>query len=397
MLTYNVELIESSPEDKAKIHEVLELNRMAWNILSKTQYEIGSVIKKKQVHDANYKDIRLKYPQIPAQVIIRAENDVAATYRTIKSNKHRLTEAAVKQGLSMRLDKRLYRLEGDGIWLTTTEKRVFLKYRMYKKLAEMFRQYPIGDPLVFIRDGRVFLSIPFKDNNFVGSSEADTAVGIDMGMRNFIATSEGVIYKGGELSSKSRRMARQRKALQKKGTKSARRHLKKLSRKMRNFSKDASYRLVHQVFKEVKGNVIALENLKDIKKNTMTRRSSGKVFKIRWGATPVRTIQAIFEYKAAFYNKKVCYVNPTNTSQIDSRTHKKDGKRDKGRYLGKDGKTLHSDINAAINIAYRSELPLSGDESLRFVALYGQAAVNRPIVYKSLKEKSLDAIQATSL
>lgn len=38
-----------------------------------------------------------------------------------------------------------------------------------------------------------------------------------------------------------------------------------------------------------------------------------------------------------------------------------------------------------------------GDESLRFVALYGQAAVNRPIVYKSLKEKSLDAVQATSL
>jgi transposase len=60
--------------------------------------------------------------------------------------------------------------------------------------------------------------------------------------------------------------------------------------------------------------------------------------------------------------------------------------------MGKDGKVLHADYNASVNIAKRSKLPVScGSDSM----IFGQGFVNSPIVCKSpLRIIALDASQA---
>jgi transposase len=90
-------------------------------------------------------------------------------------------------------------------------------------------------------------------------------------------------------------------------------------------------------------------------------------------------IKEFTTYKAQQSGKKVVTVNPAYTSQIDFRTGKKDGTRQKGRYVGVDGKVLNADINASLNIAKRSKLPVSCVSNV----IYGQGAINHPYFCKS--------------
>jgi putative transposase len=217
-------------------------------------------------------------------------------------------------------------------------------------------------------------------------------------MNNIAATSEGLIYSGKQFLSKKRKDRHLRKNLYKNGSKSARKKARKNSGKETRRGNNFCHEISNAILRDGQGSVLVLEDLKNIKKNTLKKGYSDgrRNFNGKWANMPIMTIQSILVYKAAFYNKRVCFVSPTNTSKIDSRTGKKNGARDKGRYIGKDGKVLHSDINASINIANRSELPLSGSPLIRNSSLFGQAVVNRPIVYKS-PSMGLGAVQATSL
>ena len=194
MITYNIELKVNSQEDYCKIVSVLEGNLYVWNKLSEVLFQIIKRKNRKILHDRTYFKIREERPEIPAQVIIRAENDVIATYRSIHSNKHNISKPALKTNLSMRLDKRLYRMTKESIFVTTSEKRVELKLQYYSKVKELFELYEIGDPLIFIKNNRIFLSVPFERNTFVSEKPDDLCVGIDLGMKNIAATSEGIIY-----------------------------------------------------------------------------------------------------------------------------------------------------------------------------------------------------------
>lgn len=401
MLTYNIELKTNSQEDYDKIISVLEGNLYVWNKLSEVLFQIVKGKNRKILHDKTYFKIREEKPEIPAQVIIRAENDVIATYRSIRSNKHDISKPALKTNLSMRLDKRLYRMTKDSIFITTLENRVELKLQFYPKVKELFELYEIGDPLIFVKNNRIFLSVPFKNNTFVSETSDDLCVGIDLGMKNIAATSEGIIYQEKEFLARKRKLRFLKRQLSKCGTKSALKHKRKFKNKESNQSDDFSHKLCNKILKDTNAKVIVLEDLKHIKQKTCKKNSKKfksrkieKDFNNRWGQIPVRKIQTTLEYKAALYKKRVCYVNPANTSKTNSLTNKKDGIRNKGRYECKDGKTLHSDINASINIANRSKLPLSGDSIVRQKALFGQAVVNRPIVFKP----QLDCVlQATAL
>ncbi len=64
------------------------------------------------------------------------------------------------------------------------------------------------------------------------------------------------------------------------------------------------------------------------------------------------------------------------TPKIDNVTNKKEGERRGNRFYSKSGITYDADINAAINIAKRSNLPISQTNNLT----YGQVIVNLPIV-----------------
>ena len=86
LLTYNVELLSESQENFAKIERILEANRYAWNEISKVVYDNGLNLDRKTIHDKTYYPIRNAKPEIPSQIIIRAECDVRSAYKSVCSN-----------------------------------------------------------------------------------------------------------------------------------------------------------------------------------------------------------------------------------------------------------------------------------------------------------------------
>jgi len=368
-LTYNTRLVFQSDADKDKIVEMLQKQRFAWNECSKVKFNIAknSIV---ELHSAFYTKFRQSQPEIPSQVVISAEQSVLSAYRSIKSNKQKLDKPPEKKKLSIRLDKRTYSYKNGIFSIISLEKRVKCSLYIYPKLQELISKYRFCDPLLFEKNGEVWICLTFNIPEVL--SQNKLAVGVDVGICNLAATSEGNLYQDKAFNSRKRKLRFNKRKLQSKSktSKSARRKLKKLKRKERNINQNFSHHLANKIISNTKADTIVLENLKSIKVKKHKYQNKNRISQV-----PMFELRRILTYKALLSNKQVITVSPAYTSQIDHRTGKLDGKRIGGRYIGKDNQILHADVNAACNIGLRSKLPCSISNYYAW-----QAKVNSPII-----------------
>ena len=181
-------------------------------------------------------------------------------------------------------------------------------------------------------------------------------------------------------------MRHQKDQLKSKGTKNARHKLRhSLKRKERNQNKNQTHLIANEILR-TEADTICLENLKSIKRKKNKFQNKHSI-----SQAPLYELRRVITYKAMNAGKTVTLVCPYNTSKTDSITGKVDGERSGCRYYSKTGLIFDADINAAINIAKISKLPVSQTQKLT----YGQASVNAPNVYKSLT--SVGVLQAPTL
>ncbi len=366
--------------------DILALEMQVWNFISSIVFERKTTLLLKIIHNECYYECKEKFPTAPSQMIIRSEKSVLSTFKSIKSNKHNITKAPVRKNLSIQLDKRLYSLKEDcNIRITTLTKNypVQVEFQSYNKLLEMFDNYEVADPKLFVKDNVIWISFPFKCPTKTLVSN-QTSTGVDLGINRVAVTSDGVIFRDKHFNGLKRKVRHLKRELNSKNdlrkeckgkTKAIRRKLKNLRSKEKNLSKHGAHCLSKQIVENSSGNVIVFEDLKAIKTNT----KRGKKFNNKQSQIPYYMIKEFTTYKALLAGKKVVTVNPAYTSQIDFRTGNKDGIRQKGRYVGADGKVLNADINASLNIAKRSKLPVSCVPDV----IYGQGAINHPYFCKS--------------
>ncbi len=352
--------------------EMLVSQRKAYNAASIVKFGIkkNSIV---ELHAGFYRKFRDLHGDIPSQVVIAAENECLSAYRSIKSNKHKITKPIEKKKLSIRLDKRMYSYKViDNKYLLSIismDKRVKCHPFIYDKLQGFLNKKVFCDPLLFTVDNEIWISFTFNSTDEIVNKTS--ACGVDIGIRMAAVTSEGNFYQDKKFNKEKRKLRYLKRELQSKGTKSAKKHLKKLRRKERNKNRNQSHKLSNSILKDTKANVLVFEDLSGIKNKKNKWQNKNRISQV-----PFYQLKMITTYKAPFYGKTVISVNPAYTSQIDHRTNKKDGVRKGRRYYGKDSVILDSDWNAAINIAYRSKLPVSLNSDNR-MRLDGQAFVNR--------------------
>ena len=381
MITYNVKLNFENKDDFDNLYESLLLNQKSWNIISQERFSMTGG-RLKILHDKCYYKVKEQIPTIPSQFIIKAEQDVIATYKIIKTNRHKLEQPAIKKSLSIQLDKRIHKwINKNTIKITTLNKQAIATFNIYNKLNDL-DWTKLKDPKVFYKNGTFYLSLifdikkEFNDNNQV--------IGIDLGIKRIVSLSNGIIVKGNVFNSHKRKIRYTKRQLQAKirESHSARQKLKKLRKKEANFSKNYIHNLTKSVILNSVGNVIVIEDLSKIKsKNRGTR------FNNRQSQIPYFNFKTILTYKAQLYGKKVETVNPAYTSQLDHRGLV-GGKRKGCRYYGSDDVVLDADINAAINIANRhvKNKSLLKHSISCCKALDGQVTVNSPIVSVSQRQ-----------
>lgn len=383
-ITYNIKLKFSEQKDYDFWLDMLYKQRDMYNFASKIIFEKKPNTLIKEYHDLLYNKIREKF-QVSSQAIIRTEKDILSTFRSIKSNKHKITTAPEKKALGFRLDQRLYsNFNKNSIKLISSisHKRCTAYLQLYPKVTELFDSYKTCDPLIFYRNNEFYLSITFKIPDKVKQNE--DILGLDLGCRRLVTTSDGDCILSKNFNQQKRKIRYLKRILnsKKKSSHSARTKLKNLSKKEHNISKQYIEKSVNTILKNTDKSIIVIEDLTKIKQTTKKKYGTHNN---RISQVPFYLFRQILSYKAPLYGKEVKTVNPYMTSQTDSQTGKWKGERKGCRFYSVNGLVYDADWNAAINIAKKSvkhpisyKVPYDGALNI----LNRQVDVNLPKVSK---------------
>lgn len=380
-IAYKTRLIFNCESDKQKIVQMLEAERFCWNECSKVKFNEVTTNSIADLHVKFYKKFREKQPQIPAQIVISVQRAILGVFRSIKSKKHKISKPPEKKQLSVRLDANSYSYKNNIFSLINLGKRVKAKPNIYPKLQELLNQYKFCAPLLTYKNGDVWIHLTFKIPD--SPPQNTKSVGVDLGILRYAATSEGNIYQDKQFNGRKRKLRHNKdklKSVAAKGSKSAKRKLKRLRRTEANINKNFVHHLSAKIIKDTKADTIVVEKLKSIKVKKHKYQNKNRISQV-----PMYMLRQFLTYKALLAKKTVIEVCPSYTSQLDHRTNKRDGERRGRRYYSATGIIYDADINAAINIALRSKLPVSQTERLT----YGQAIVNSPIVGRPLGLQAL--------
>src|SRR6266702_1965666 len=255
---------------------------------------------------------------------------------------------------SIRYDARTYRLLPlDRVSLNTLEGRITAHLLPGQRQHEMLcdPDWKIGGAEVVWRGGTYFLHVT-QSKEAPDVTEADEAIGVDLGICNVATDSEGEQFTGAEVRAKRSRFVARRAALQRLGTRSAKRRLKQMSgrerRYMKNVNHTISKALVHKAV--VSRKALALEDLTGIRESGTVRREQ-RYERHAWAFFQLRLF---LTYKAAWAGVEVRLVDPAYTSQTCSRCgycaaanrHSQSSFR-----CQRCGFSAHADFNSATNIA----------------------------------------------
>jgi len=138
-------------------------------------------------------------------------------------------------------------------------------------------------------------------------------LGIDLGIVNIATDSDGTVHSSSQVNDIRLRRGRLRTKLQRKGSRSAKRKLRKLSGREARFAKDVNHCLSKQIVVKAKdtARAIALEDLSGIRQRITVPRFQRAVLH-RWSFFQLRSF---LEYKARLAGVPVILVDPRNTSR----------------------------------------------------------------------------------
>ncbi len=375
VLSYNVKLNFPDKETEQAMLDCLKTEADCYSYVSALLETTGfrdRPMSRYDVHYRFYYDIRKQYPTLSSQMVCKVIQEVVANWKTCLQSKEKF-DTPKKTSLSMTLDKRLYsKLTGHSVNITVPGfKKVPCTFSAYPLLQYMFDSYKPKNCNIFYRDKQFWLTVQFETTELDLVNE--DVLGIDRGIKRLITCSDGTAISDKEFNNSRRKIRYLKRCLNSKGTKNAKRHLKKLRNREARMSKDYTYRVAKYILSKPQG-IIVLEDLSKIKKTTSRKKittESGETKEIkrkrhnnRFGQVALKQLQTVLEYKAPLVGKRVATVEPAYTSQLDCRGLP-NGKRLGTRYYAADGMVLDADWNAAINIANRYhpstfELPICG-------------------------------------
>ena len=206
------------------------------------------------------------------------------------------------------------------------------------------------------RNGEYYLHVAIEKEpeTDVSTVESGVVLGVDLNVDGSLAVTSTGRFLGNadSLNHKRREYERRRGHLQQTGTRSAHLTIQRVGDRFGRWSNDYLHRVSKAIVQEARQHKCAAIAFEDLT-NICERISSASKFQ-QWA---FRTIQQYTEYKAEEHGILVDTVDPAHTSQRCSHStcgftheHNRDG--DEFECL-ECGKKLHSDYNAARNIAWR--------------------------------------------
>jgi IS605 OrfB family transposase len=273
--------------------------------------------------------------------------------------------------MTIRYDHRSFSLKNNVISLSSINGRIKISIRI-PEYFNKYKDYEVRCANLFVRKNKMFLNIVVAkevniSNDFCGNGKI---VGVDFGINNIAVTSEKQFFRG--VTSKLNKFQRLRSSLQSKGTKSARRHLKRLSGRQKRFMTDTNHCISKKIVENLnKGDTVVMEALKGIR-----NKNRGKTMNRLLSNWSFYQLNFFIKYKSIQREIQIIEIFPQYTSKTCNRCGEVYPIRPKHRGFFKClhcGYTSNADLNASFNIRNRLK-PLVNSRGL---------FVNKPIVASS--------------
>ncbi|MDP7974737.1 MAG: transposase [TACK group archaeon] len=337
--------LETNPEQRNILLETIEAFNSACNYL----VSLGEYTNKYELQRIAYREVREKYG-LSAQMAIRAISKVVEAWKTRPES-----PPVFELRGAVPYDQRILSFKGlDSVSKASIKGRLKLSLLMGGYQRDKLEGRRVrGQVDLIYRDVRLFLYVVVdapEDNPFQPKD-----IGVDLGVVNIATDSTGRNWSSEKVEEARKRYERLRSVLQSVGTKSAKKHLKKLSGRERRFKRDVNHRISKALVGYAKGtsSAIALEDLKGIRKRTTVRRGQRSRHS-KWAFLELRRF---IGYKAKLQGVPVIIVDPKNTSRECPSCHYMDKgnrpTRDVFRCL-KCGYTAPADYVGALNIRARA-------------------------------------------
>lgn len=346
-LTVAVKLVTTAEQSDA-LRETLALCNEVSTWLAATGFAAG-VFRQFDLHRLCYREARERFG-IGACAVTKCISKVAAAYA---SSRKVAPSFSARSAQPYNAD--MFSLGPDRVSIWTVRGRYKLPIAIGERQRQLLASAK-GEAQLVQRRGKWFLLCPCEVTA-KPAIEATDWIGADLGIVNIAADSDGNIYSGAEVEARRSHLARRKAGLQRRGTKAAKRRLRKLSGKQRNYQTHTNHCISKALVStaERTGRGIGLEDLKHIRARVTAMRSQ----RARLNNWAFGQLREFIVYKAELAGVPVAIVNARYTSQgcsccgcID-----KANRPDQATFSCVScGHSEPADLNAARNIRARAAL-----------------------------------------
>ncbi len=360
-------------EQQALLLETMERFNQACNKISSIAYHNG-IFRRFGLQKECYYGIREDYG-LSAQMTILATRKVSDSYtrktcsrqsdrrKTGDSHQERNKKCIFKKHGAIQYDVRCLSWKGeDRVSVLTLAGRIELPIILKGYNKDTILKNRLGQcDLIYIKK-KFYLQVCYDVAEEV-EYQPEGFIGVDLGRKNIATTSDGDMFCGESCERARKRYVDLRGRYMSVGTKSAHKHLARLSRKEYHFKSNENHLISKKLVSSAKGTGrgIALEELTNIPPQLTAKGARDGASK--W---PFRQLRICIEYKAILSGVPISIVDPAYTSQscyICGFVHDKNRKSQSEFVCLQCGHSENADVNAAKNIQAR-------------------AAVNQPIVVR---------------
>lgn len=343
-LTVQTQLLPT-PEQAASLRMTMERFNEAATWVAGKAFELGCA-NKITLQKILYREVRERFG-------LSAQSAILCIHRACEAYKRDKTMRPVfRPHAAITYDQRVMSFKGiDRVSLLTLTGRIVVAFVLGKYQRDQLRATKGQADLVLRADGKWFLLITVDVPEAAPVPVTDF-LGVDLGLAKIATDSDGTAHSGKPVEATRRKHNLQRKRLQRRNTKGAKKKIKRVGNKEARFRKHTNHVISKALVETAKGTGrgIAVEDLTGIRDRlpAWSRDARNRLSGWSFGQ-----LVAFLSYKATLAGVPIVTIDPRNTSRTCAECGhcSKDNRKSQAEFLCIScGHRANADQNAALNI-----------------------------------------------
>lgn len=347
--------ISLTGEQAKTLNNTMLLYTQSWNYCVDAAWNMTK-LSKIDLHRATYRSLKKKLG-LKSQYLCSSRDRAIEAVRAVRARarKNKKTSKPSAEIIPIRLDERTLSFDKERLVasIATQGSRVKIPL-IWHKHARRYESWSCKAGEIGIdRIGRWVLRLIFE-KEVSQPKKSGKVVGGDRGTKRPIVLSNNRFYGKRWWKEHERKLFLLISRLQSQGTKSAKRHLIKVWRRLRRFRVDCDRVIAKQIIASLQpGDTIVLEILTNIRDRCGKKGKARKKHRRHMGRWSFKRLENTLRYNADLNGIYVEQIEPQFTSQKCSRCGLvlKGNRKTQSLYSCSCGLTLNADLNAARNIA----------------------------------------------